>query len=90
MFIRLQLCPINITEKQQIKIKIKIDSRLFMLNCIYFIKRFIKYIRERPFNLKGGVMVFFLTNILIPNVAEKNILILVEETNNNLIRVFVI
>jgi hypothetical protein len=26
-----------------------------------------------------GVMVFFLKNILIPNVAEKNILILVEE-----------
>ena len=39
------------------------------------------YIRERPFNLKGegGVMVFFLKKILIPNVAEKNILILVEE-----------
>ena len=44
-------------------------------------------IRERPFNLKGGgggggggVMVFFSKkNILIPNVAEKNILILVEE-----------
>ena len=38
-------------------------------------------IRERPFNLKGGgVMVFFLKkNIPIPNVAEKNILILVEE-----------
>ena len=31
--------------------------------------------RERPFNLKGGGgMVFFLKkNILIPNVAEKNI-----------------
>jgi hypothetical protein len=36
-------------------------------------------LRERPFNLKGGVMVFFLKNILILNVAEKNILILVEE-----------
>ena len=37
-------------------------------------------IRERPFNLKGGVMGFFSKkNILIPNVAEKNILILVEE-----------
>ena len=37
-------------------------------------------IRERPFNLKGGGYVFFLKkNILIPNVAEKNILILVEE-----------
>jgi hypothetical protein len=31
-------------------------------------------LRERPLNLKG----FFLKNILIPNVAEKNILILVE------------
>jgi hypothetical protein len=44
--------------------------------------------RERPFNLKGGVMVFFEKNILIPNVAEKNILILVEEKNNNLIQSF--
>jgi hypothetical protein len=35
-------------------------------------------VRERPFNLGGG-MVFFYKNILIPNVAEKNILILVEE-----------
>jgi hypothetical protein len=34
-------------------------------------------------------MVFFLKkNILIPNVAEKNILILVEEKNNNLIQSF--
>jgi len=39
-------------------------------------------IRERPFNLKweGGRYVFFSKkNILIPNVAEKKILILVEE-----------
>jgi hypothetical protein len=38
--------------------------------------------RERPFNLKGeggGCMVLFQKNILIPNVAEQNILILVEE-----------
>ena len=36
--------------------------------------------RERPFNLKGGGGYgFFLKNILIPNVAETNILILVEE-----------
>jgi hypothetical protein len=35
-------------------------------------------IRERPFNLKGGVM-FSKKNILIPSVAEKNILILVEQ-----------
>ena len=31
-------------------------------------------------------MVFFLKNILIPNVAEKNSLILVEEKKNNLIQ----
>jgi hypothetical protein len=37
-------------------------------------------LRERPFNLKGGGYGFFLKkNILIPNVAEKNIPILVEE-----------
>ena len=44
--------------------------------------------REWPFNLKGGVMVFFQKNILIPNVAEKNILILVEEKKNNVIQSF--
>ena len=41
-------------------------------------------VRERPFNLKGGgggrgFMVFFKEKILIPNVAGKNILIMVEE-----------
>ena len=37
--------------------------------------------RERPINLRGGggVCFFSIKNILIPNVAEKNILILVEE-----------
>jgi hypothetical protein len=45
-------------------------------------------IRERPFNLKGGLWVFFFLNILIPNVAEQNILILMEEKNNNLIQSF--
>jgi hypothetical protein len=37
--------------------------------------------RERPFNLKGvrGLWFFSKKNIMIPNVAEKNILILVEE-----------
>jgi hypothetical protein len=35
------------------------------------------HIRERPFNLKrGGVCFFSKISILIPNVAEKNILIL--------------
>jgi hypothetical protein len=45
-------------------------------------------IRERPFNLKGGLWFFSKKNILIPNVAKKNILILVEEKNNNLIQSF--
>jgi hypothetical protein len=38
-----------------------------------------KGVRERPFNLKGGLWFFSKKNILIPNVAEKNILILVEK-----------
>jgi hypothetical protein len=38
-------------------------------------------ITERPFNLKGGGYVFFLKKYSVPNVAEKNILILVEEKN---------
>jgi hypothetical protein len=45
-------------------------------------------IREQPFNLKGGLCFFSKKNILIPNVAEKNILILVEEKKNNLIQSF--
>ena len=38
-------------------------------------------IREQPFNFMGGggVMIFKKKNILIPNGAENNILILVEE-----------
>ena len=45
--------------------------------------------RERPFNLKGGLWFFSKKkNILIPNVAEKNILILVEEKKDNLIQSF--
>jgi hypothetical protein len=45
-------------------------------------------VRDGPFNfLGGGGYVFFSKkNILIPNVAEKNILILVEEKNNILIQ----
>ena len=38
-----------------------------------------RQIRQRPFNLKGGLCFFLKKNILIPNVAEKNILILVVE-----------
>ena len=45
--------------------------------------------RDRPFNFRGGGGYgFLLKNILILNVAEKNILILVEEKNNNLIQSF--
>jgi hypothetical protein len=39
-------------------------------------------VRKRPFNLKGGgggLWFFSKKIILIPNVAEKNILVLVEE-----------
>jgi hypothetical protein len=36
-------------------------------------------ISERPFNVRRGLWFFAKKNILIPNVAEKNILILVEE-----------
>jgi hypothetical protein len=47
------------------------------------------HVRERPFNLKGGVLWFFSKkNILIPNFAENNILILVEEKKKNLIQSF--
>jgi hypothetical protein len=49
---------------------------------------FVSYLRERPFNLKGGGMVFFKKNILIPNDAEENILILVEGKKNNVIQNF--
>jgi hypothetical protein len=44
-----------------------------------------KKVRERPFNLKGWgyVFFFFFLNILIPNVAEKNILILVEKKKSD-------
>jgi hypothetical protein len=47
-------------------------------------------VRERPFNLKGvgGYGFFLKKNILISNVAEKNILILLEEKKNNLIQSF--
>ena len=48
------------------------------------------YLRDGPFNFQGGEGVWFFPkkNILIPNVAEKNIVILVEEKNNNLIQSF--
>jgi hypothetical protein len=52
---------------------------------LYFIS--IEIIRDRPFNLKGYGF-FSKKNILIPNVAEKNILILVKEKKNNMIKSF--
>jgi hypothetical protein len=36
-------------------------------------------VRDGPFNFQWGVCFFSKKNTLIPNVAEKNILILVEE-----------
>ena len=54
---------------------------LFVANFVILIFVFvfcIYILRERPFNLK----------VLIPNVAEKNILILVQEKKNNLIQSF--
>jgi hypothetical protein len=48
-------------------------------------------VRDGPFNCQGGgVMFFSKKNILIPNVAEQNILILVEEKKIIRFRVFVI
>jgi hypothetical protein len=35
-------------------------------------------VRDGPFNFQGGLWFISKKNILIPNVAEKNILILVE------------
>ena len=43
---------------------------------------YLTILRERPFNLKEGLWFYSKKNILIPNVAEKNILILVEKKKN--------
>ena len=48
------------------------------VNNIISVLSGLNVIRERPFNLKGGLWFFSKKNILIPNVAEKNILILME------------
>jgi hypothetical protein len=58
-----------------------IQIRLLHINMhqSYFSDETHTHVRERPFNLKGGLWLFSKKNILIPNVAEKNILILVEE-----------
>jgi hypothetical protein len=57
-------------------VEIKVEFILLVSNIEY---HYLSCIRERPFNLKGGLWFFSKKNILIPNVAEKNILILVEE-----------
>jgi hypothetical protein len=49
------------------------------LNRFYSDRQNVHLIRDRPFNLQGaGLWFFSQKDILIPNVAEKNILILVE------------
>jgi hypothetical protein len=45
-------------------------------------------VRDGPFNFQGGYGFFSKKNIMIPNVAEKNIMILVEEKKKNLIQRF--
>ena len=55
----------------------------FSVHLKYYILQSKNNRRERPFNLKGGrgrggIWIFSKKNIWIPNVAEKNILILVE------------
>ena len=61
-----------------IKTLIIIIPNPLQVHLLTIFTNFINRIRERPFNL----------NILIPDVAEKNILILVEEKKNNLIQSF--
>ena len=60
----------------------KQTSSLSRGNVTHFVLNNNDSLRERPFNLKGGLWFFSKKNILIPNVAEKNILILVEEKKN--------
>jgi hypothetical protein len=60
------------------------DAKIYLWHLQAFL------IRERPFNLKGGIMVFFLKKIFwCPMLLKKNILILVEE-KKIWFRVFVI
>ena len=75
------------------------DHRVLFIVFSHILPNSIKNIvRERPFNLKGGggggggggLWFYSKKNILIPNVAEKNILILVEEKKIIWFRVFVI
>ena len=63
----------------------KLNGQISNIVLNYFFPR---EVRERSLHLKGWGVCFFLKHILIPNIAEKNILILVEEKNNNRIQSF--
>ena len=66
-----------------------VSSKLWLENTFsYTCQLPEEVLMDGPFNLQGGLWLFSKKNILIPNVAEKNILILVEEKNNNLIHSF--
>ena len=53
---------------------------IFTKHILYSNITYSYYLWERPFDLKGGGLWFFYKkNILIPSIAEKIILILVEE-----------
>ena len=81
------MCINSAVNCEQLLDKVKNTTMILVLPVLYTILVHIfipvlygHNIRERPFNLKGGGYVFFSKkNILIPNVADKNILILVEE-----------
>jgi hypothetical protein len=66
-----------------------VSSKLWLENTFsYTCQLPEEVLMDGPFNLQGGLWLFSKKNILIPNVAEKNIVILVEEKNNNLIQCF--
>jgi hypothetical protein len=67
-----------------------LDSNFFTSITFADVSKAFDRVWERPFNLKGWLCFFSKKNIRIPNVAEKNILILVEEKQNNLIQSFYI
>ena len=64
------------------------STLLSMFLCVVFKIAIKSSFRERLFNLKGYAFFLKKISVLIPSVAEKNILILVEEKNNNLIHSF--
>ena len=82
------MCINSAVNYEQLLDKVKNTTMILVLPVLYTILVHIfipvlygHNIRERPFNLKGGggYGVFSKKNILIPNVADKNILILVKE-----------